>query len=275
MSNLKSGLKGFVRDVVYAPAAKKVLKKIPVVKGIYPPWERTHPVDLQYGIDTSGYVPIGKILADKSMAAKINPYGGSQPGIIRRALSTLGDIEDYALADIGCGKGRVTVIASEFPFKKVVGVELSAELAEIASVNASKVAAKFKHRPAITISRGNALEFDVPKGNLVVYMYHPFQKELMSQMVKRLENALETGVTHLFVVYHNPVFGELFDASPAFTRWFADTLPYDPSEIGYGPDVDDTVVVWQSVGGARPNPHPRANRKLVTVTPTLRVSLTA
>lgn len=259
--------------MAYAPAAKKILKRIPVVRGLYPSWERTHPFDLQYGIDTSGYLPVEKIHRDKDLVAKINPYGGSQPGIVRKALAALGDVKDYALTDIGCGKGRVTVVASEFPFKEVLGVELSAQLAKVAHENAEKVISSFKNRPPIKILQGNALEFPLPKGNLVVFMYHSFQKELTVQMVKRLEAALAAGTEHLFVVYYNPVFGEVFDASPAFTRWFASTLPYDASEIGYGPDVDDSVVIWQSVGGARRTPHARAEREIVTVTPNWRVRL--
>jgi hypothetical protein len=88
-----------------------------------------------------------------------------------------------------------------------------------------------------------------------------------------MESSLTSETTHLFVVYYNPVFANLLDTSPAFTRWYAETFPYESSEVGYGPDEDDTVIVWQSLRGARPTPHERVDREVITVIPTLRVKL--
>ena len=59
---------------------------------------------------------------------------GSQPTIIRRALDTLGDIAGYTFIDIGCGKGRPLVVASEYPFARILGCDISAELVKTAKV---------------------------------------------------------------------------------------------------------------------------------------------
>ncbi len=66
------------------------------------------------------------------MRNNINLYIGSQPSIMRRALSALGPVERYDFLDLGCGKGRALIVAAEFPFRAITGVELSPALAAIA-----------------------------------------------------------------------------------------------------------------------------------------------
>jgi len=70
----------------------------------------------------------------------------------------------------------------------------------------------------------------------------------------------------MFFIYYNSVHFELFDASPAFKRCYAQQIPYDKSEIGFG-DGDDAIVIWQSVRGAIPTQHEGADRKIIIRTP--------
>jgi SAM-dependent methyltransferase len=173
---------------------------------------------------------------------------------VRGALAALGNIDDHVLIDLGCGKGRVTVLASELPFLKVIGVELSPHLVKIAKKNANIIARNFPHRPLINIFEANATEFPFPKGNLVIFFYHAFGRELLIQVVKRLELLLLKEVTHMFFIYDNPVCGDVLDASPAFIRWYAEMIPHDPIGTDGGSIRSDAVVIWQSVRDARPSP---------------------
>jgi SAM-dependent methyltransferase len=105
--------------------------------------QRTHPIDRTYGIDTSGSVSVENLHPDPRLQCLIVDYLASQPSIVRRGLSALGNIRDYVFVDLGCGKGRATTVAGEFPFRAVVGVELSAALAATARANAATIA---RHR---------------------------------------------------------------------------------------------------------------------------------
>jgi tRNA1(Val) A37 N6-methylase TrmN6 len=59
------------------------------------------------------------------MASQILPYAGSQPSIVRAGIALLPDHNQYAFVDLGCGKGRALMVASEFSFARLVGVEIS------------------------------------------------------------------------------------------------------------------------------------------------------
>ncbi|WP_281784575.1 class I SAM-dependent methyltransferase [Sinimarinibacterium flocculans] len=249
-------------EALWWPRLKSALEQIPVLRRIYSGWSRTHPFDLAHGIDTSGYIPAAECAGDSGMAASISPYAGSQPSIIRTVLASLPHTSAYAFVDIGCGKGRPLVVASEFSFQRIVGVEWSPQIAALACANADVIAARHPERARIEIEVGDATIVRAPTTNVVFYMYHAFDRELVAALVSNLEQQLQAGLEHAFFVYYDPVHSAVFDQSPHFTRWSAQMLPYAADELGFGPDLEDAVVVWQS----RPERHqarPGADRAVV------------
>jgi SAM-dependent methyltransferase len=266
MASVRSRLKRTVRAIFYIPAVKKFLETIPIIRNGYAPAQRTHPIDKIYGIDTSGVVQVENIHPDQNLQSQIIAYVGSQPSIVRRGLSALGDSRDYVFVDLGCGKGRATTVASEFPFRAVMGVELSAALAAMARANADTIARQFPERPKVTIAEANVVDFPLPAPRLVLFNYHAFGAELIAKIIAKCEAALASGeLQHMFFVYYNPVHAEAFDASPALARFYVEQIPYDQSEIGFGPDQNDIVAIWQSVRGSVPTPHKGADRKIIRI----------
>jgi SAM-dependent methyltransferase len=270
---MKTCFKPLLYSVLSRAPVKRCLETIPYFGDMLPTYHRTHPFDRQYGIDTGGVVPVEMITSDKILSHKINPYGASQPSIIRRAITALGTIDDYEFVDIGCGKGRAMFVASEFPFRRISGIELSPNLTKVARRNSAIVARRFPSRPPVEAIEGNAITFPLPKTKLVFYFCHSFGEELLSQLISNLEAAISSGIGPVFFMYYNPVHGNVLDASPAFARWYADTLPYDKQELGFGPDSEDTVVIWQSVSGATVTPHQRVGRPIVITKPLWRADL--
>jgi SAM-dependent methyltransferase len=197
----------------------------------------------------------------------INLYVGSQPSVTRGSHLTLRDINDYTFVDLGCGKGRVAIIGSEFPFRDIAGIELSPEPARIARSNIVKIQRQFPGRPPIRIIAGNALDNLPANGKFVFYIYHSFGRELMSQLVHKIESALQSTLEHVFIIYHNPVWGSLWDASPAVRRWYAGSIAFGEDDLDLWDEEHDCVIIWQSIRGARPGACPEADRKIVVVNP--------
>ncbi len=266
-------LKKLIRRFTLLPPVWKTIARIPQARnviyrnksGLF----RKHPIDRFYCIDTSGFVDVEAIYANTDLQQAINPYAGSQPSVIRTALRALGAVSDYSFIDLGCGKGRVLAVASEFPFQEIYGVELSSRLAAKARSNAAAMAMRFPNRPHVTIAQTNAVAFTLPPGKLVLFNFHSFGAGIVAQVVRKLEAALEAGTSHIFFVYYNPVHADSFDASPAFQRYFAGNVPYDRSELGFGfaGDKDDAVVIWQSVQGAVLPQQPGADREIAVIEP--------
>lgn len=254
-------LRRHLYEWLWAPPVQSLLKRVPLVRRIYGGWARPHPFDLAHGIDTSGFVPASECAADGVPEDQITFYGGSQPSIVRTVLSSLPEPARYAFVDIGCGKGRPLVVASEFQFLRVVGVELAPHLAQLARTNAASIAARHPGRRPIEIEVGNATNVLPPANRVVYFLYNPFGPSLVKTLVEHVERQLQQGLEHAFFVCYNPVHADVLDQSPHFARWSAQTTRYAADELGYGPDIEDTTVVWQSLPAQYP-PQASANRQL-------------
>ncbi|QGZ66428.1 class I SAM-dependent methyltransferase [Paraburkholderia acidisoli] len=251
--NVVARLPDGVQRAMFAPRIRRVCTRIPLLRAVYSGCLRRHPIDVEYGTDTSGLVD-APTLRDARLVGQLRPYMGSQPTIIRRALDTLGNVTGYTFIDIGCGKGRPMIVASEYAFALALGYDISADLVRTANRNAARIAQRFPYRPPIRAIAANVSDLTLPSGNLVVFLFNPFGAELMTALRHKLEAGLASGaIQHLFVVYDNPVCGEVFDGSPLLRRWFAGVFAYDHREVGYGPELEESVVVWQSRGHARPD----------------------
>ena len=204
----RNSFKAFLHPVVHNASLWRCVETIPLIRAIVPPWQRTHPFDRLYGTDTSGHVPVDMLVSDKTLHSQISPYGGSQPSIIRRSLIALGNVEEYAFVDLGCGKGRPLIIASEFPFRSVSGVELSSGLVKIARRNIAIAKHRFPTWSTPAVIEGNAVTHLLPEGNLALYFYHAFHTELLSQLIKKLEETVACENSQLFFIYYNPVYGD-------------------------------------------------------------------
>jgi len=264
----------FVSRVLFSPNVRNNLRRLPGANAVYGGgWDRIHPFDRAHGADTSGTVSADQLQAtgDHEALRHVTVYGGSQPSVLRQVLSRIPQPESCAFIDLGCGKGRPLLVASELPFRDIVGVELSADLARSAQANARINAARFPDRTPIRVVVGDATAYPLPAGNIVLFLYHPFGREQVLKVVQAVEAALHSERRAIYVVLYNPVNGACFDDSRLLTRRFARMIPYAREERGYGPDLSDAVVVWQ--GGDAPPPPAGANAKIVVTNPGSRAEL--
>jgi SAM-dependent methyltransferase len=207
---------------------------------------KVHPFDVLFGIQTSGYLhthllnPGLGFLNDENHA-----YGGCFPECVRRAIKSVPDVEEYAFYDLGCGMGRALVVASEFPLRELIGVELSEHLCAIARKNAAKIAANYPARTPIQIQCADAGEVRFQGKKLVVFFYHSFGRATLAPIIARLEAAARQGHS-IYLIFENPVNGDLVDDSAVFTRWYGEQVACAPDERSHHFDSDEAVVVWTS-----------------------------
>lgn len=214
-------------------------------------WNRHHPYDEANGITTRGYLPGWLLQAGSASDAHNAGYAGCQPSCLRRGLSSIPDPERFSFLDIGCGKGRSLAVASELPFRRIVGIEIAPKLAAVAKANAEVLRKRYPDRTPIEVIACDAALAALPDGDLVVFVYHAFGKPLLELFVSRLV-AAGTG-REMFFIYENPVNGPLLDATPGFTRWHAETVACEPGERGFAPLDSEVIVVWHW-GAGRSSP---------------------
>jgi SAM-dependent methyltransferase len=115
--------------------------------------------------------------------------------------------------DIGSGMGRAILLASEYPFKQIVGVELSPSLHEVAKDNLARATAAFERRcHDIRLVRDDARIFEYPPGDVVAFLYNPFDAIALEATLGALLARRQCGETWL--LYHTPL--DDIEADPAW-----------------------------------------------------------
>jgi hypothetical protein len=134
---------------------------------------------------------------------------------------------DYNFIDLGSGMGRVVLMASEVPFARVVGVEFSQRLHEIAMDNLARSSIRRK-ADSVELFLQDAREYTPPSGNCIIYMGNPFRENIMRTVLDNLQRWVENQRAELYVVYFIPVLADLLD-----TCSFLLKLKTDPNYIIY------------------------------------------
>jgi len=172
--------------------------------------------DREFGTDTESVVPLWRLDIESNHRTEGIRYQTIDPGEIRIAIASLPiHYEEFVFVDLGSGKGRSLLIASEFSFKKVVGVEFSYELNRIANSNIEKYP---KQCSNVFSLHGDAALYDFPPDNLVIYLYHPFEKPVFCRVLDNLNRSFKGLHREVFIVYFNPKLANLLDESGLFRR---------------------------------------------------------
>jgi len=118
--------------------------------------------------------------------------------------STL-NFRDFTFIDLGSGKGRTLLMASDYPFRRIVGVELLPSLHQIAQQNLRQYKSESQKCFALESICGDATAFPFPDDPLVIYLFNPFPESGMRQVVANLELSLRAHPRPVYVLYHNPL----------------------------------------------------------------------
>jgi SAM-dependent methyltransferase len=111
------------------------------------------------------------------------------------------DPSEFTFVDLGCGKGRVLLIAAERPFQRIIGVEISADVAAIARANVACYRPESTRVREIEVVNADATEFDMPGANLLVHLYHPFEPVITAAVMRRLAASLACSPRKVVIAY--------------------------------------------------------------------------
>ena len=83
--------------------------------------------------------------------------------------------------------GRALLLAAEFPFRAVVGVELNPTLARIGRTNMALWRKAGRARAPMRMICRDAAEFELPPGPCVVFLFNPFGAPVLAAPPHRME----------------------------------------------------------------------------------------
>ena len=162
--------------------------------------------DQAHGVDTEGEFGGWTYLSDLEISSpnwiEGNNYAAIEPERFERVLASL-DIafEEYTFVDFGSGKGRALLLASEFPFKRIIGLEFSPELHRVAEENIHRYHSERQKCRAIQSRNVDFVEFPLPLEPLVLFFFDPCQLRVLSEAVARIGQSLVASPRPVYVAY--------------------------------------------------------------------------
>jgi len=122
---------------------------------------------------------------------------------LKNVFNKLMDI-DYSLLedpfiDIGCGEGKVLILASKFGFKKIIGVEFAKNLVDACEKNL--LAAKVKN---VSVYLEDAANYEIPSDSRVFYLYNPFHVVMLEKVTKNIEKSFINSHRDGYIVFIDP-----------------------------------------------------------------------
>jgi SAM-dependent methyltransferase len=138
-----------------------------------------------------------------------SPYQPTESDLFHEMLDALRershpDFHDFLFIDLGSGKGRTLLMASDYPFRRIVGVELLPALHQAAQENLSQYRSESQKCLALESICADATEFPFPAEPTVLYLFNPFPESGLRRMIANLEQSLREHPRAVFVLYHNP-----------------------------------------------------------------------
>jgi hypothetical protein len=167
--------------------------------------EPPHPFDLRHGTDTGGYCSS----TDPRKRFRSNfgrtPDHGIAPSALSCAIASLPLFpENFAFVDLGCGKGRGVLVASHFPFRRLLGVEVAPELCETARTN---IASKPEWASRAAILNQDPATVTYPDTPLVLLVFHPVLGPVLRRAIANLERQFRRLPRETYIVCaNNPSF---------------------------------------------------------------------
>jgi SAM-dependent methyltransferase len=135
-----------------------------------------------------------------------SPYQPTDPSLFQEMLGSLEtDFRDFVFIDIGSGKGRTLLMASDYPFRRIIGVELLPELHRVAQENIRNYKSDSQQCFALESICADAREFSFPPEPTVLYLFNPLPEPGVVQLLTNLEQSVREHPRPLLVIYHNPV----------------------------------------------------------------------
>ena len=165
--------------------------------------------DSEYGVDTDGRFEGWTYLSDLDIPSSNwidgNDYAAIEPIRFKQVLAGF-DIafEDYTFVDFGSGKGRALLLASEFPFKQIVGLEFSPELHRTAEKNILRYSSATQKCRDIQSLNVDFADYALPPEASVLFFFHPCRTRVLSGVVTGIGRSLLSHPRPLYIAYVAP-----------------------------------------------------------------------
>lgn len=124
----------------------------------------------------------------------------------------------FTFLDLGSGKGRTLLMASDYAFARIVGVESLPSLDAIAQQNLRRYSKESQRCFDLQSVCADATTFPLPDEPLVIYLFNPFPETGLRRLLANIEQTLRSHARPLYVIYYNPLLEHVLRENPRLRK---------------------------------------------------------
>jgi SAM-dependent methyltransferase len=147
---------------------------------------------------------------DRLLGVFHSPYQPTESTLFHEMMAALSvqtglNFQDFTFIDLGCGKGRTLLMASDYPFRRIVGVELLPALNQIAQENLLQYHNASQKCFALQSICADATSFPFPPEPTLLFLFNPLPEAGLRRVIANLEQSLREHPQAVYILYHNPL----------------------------------------------------------------------
>lgn len=142
----------------------------------------------------------------RETGGRLHGYSKTDEAHAKQIFHVMGADKKKKLLDVGCGKGAFLREASKYPFGRIAGIEIDTALVKIAKRNFKILGLESR----ISVYCSDALEFEHYDAFNVFYFFNPFDREIMTKVVEKIQKSRKCNGEY-YIVLHNPICADVIE----------------------------------------------------------------
>lgn len=165
--------------------------------------------DYRYKLETRAEVAINDLDISQEDKQHADKYKPTRARYFRKIMEKLDLPRNGVFVDVGCGKGRILLLAAEQGFDQVVGLEISPGLCQIAERNVATFKEAKPKTGSIKVVCTNILDYQMDGSETVFFLYSPFGYSVTERFLEMIRQSLKDHPRDLCLIIDEFRFPEL------------------------------------------------------------------
>lgn len=178
------------------------------------------PIEQLFFKPTKDPVPLAGLTIRGPNREHGHDYRPSPCALFEWTLSAIDyDFSRLTFVDHGAGKGRALLLASQYPFQAVGGIEFAEELHDDATMNIAQFPRSRMKCRNVECVLDDASQVGPPDSDAVHYFFNPFSREVFAEVLHNLVVSYRQRPRRLYLILvDQPEVADLIDHSGVFQK---------------------------------------------------------
>jgi hypothetical protein len=159
-------------------------------------------IERLFFVPTKGHAPLAGLTVRGNNKASGHDYKPTPASVFKWALAAVAeeDIGRMSFVDYGAGKGRVMLLASQYPFTQIGGIEFAEELHDNATMNIAQFPRSRMKCRNVECVLDDVVNIRPLDGEAVHYFFNPFAPQIFAEVLKGIVASYHARPRRLYVI---------------------------------------------------------------------------